>query len=214
MSSISIGAERYRGHGEPLVTEIDDRRGSLGVALLVATEAMLFAILFGVYYYLGAGNHRWMIEDPPRLHYVIPMLAILWSSSGVFFWGEEKLKRQEYGAARLALITTIVLGLGFVAMTYFEYSEELKHLTPRTDAYGSIFFAITSLHLLHLIIGLAMLTWLLLVAKRWEPAPNIPHQPYHNVGIYWHFVDAMWGFIVAILYVYPNIVHVYPNLGH
>ncbi|HEX5412615.1 MAG TPA: cytochrome c oxidase subunit 3 [Terriglobia bacterium] len=214
MSTVDLGAERYTGHGEPIVLELDNRRGSFGMALFITSEAMLFVILFGVYYYLGPGNQRWMLEEPPKLHYSIPMLAILWSSSGIFYWGEERLKKQDYRTARLALIATIVFGLGFLAVSYFEYSEELLHLTPRTDAYGSIFFAITSLHLLHLIIGLTMLTWLLFLAKRWEPARSIPHQPYHNVGMYWHFVDIMWGFIVAILYVYPNIVHVYPSVGH
>jgi cytochrome c oxidase subunit III len=207
MSSVDLGAERYTGHGEPLVLQIDDRRGSFGMALFITSEAMLFAILFGVYYYLGPGSNRWMLEEPPKLHYSIPMLAILWSSSGILFWGEEALKKQKHGTARLALIATIVLGLAFVVMSYFEYSEELVHLTPQTDAYGSIFFVITGLHLFHLLIGLTMLTWLLLLAKRWEPARTMPHEPYHNVGMYWHFVDAMWGFIVVILYIYPNIVH-------
>jgi heme/copper-type cytochrome/quinol oxidase subunit 3 len=49
-----------------------------------------------------------------------------------------------------------------------------------------------------------MLLWVLIV-PRWEPALYTPHRPYHNVAIYWHFVDTMWFFIVMLLYVAPNL---------
>jgi heme/copper-type cytochrome/quinol oxidase subunit 3 len=83
----------------------------------------------------------------------------------------------------------------------------LQHLTPRTNAYGSSFYTLTTLHGLHVVLGLLMLIWVLLV-PRWEPVRFTPYRPYHNVALYWHFVDTVWIFIVAFLYVIPNIYNV------
>ena len=67
----------------------------------------------------------------------------------------------------------------FLFLTYLEDIEHLKTLTPRTNAYGSIFYTIVSLHGVHVVIGLLMLCWVLFL-RRWEPAQYSPHRPYHN----------------------------------
>lgn len=206
MSPVTLQTEGHKRHAGPPVHLVDDRRGSFGMAVFIASEATLFAMLFAAYYYLGPGNHRWSVEEPPKLHFALPMLAILIVSSGVIYWGEEKVKKQEYGAGRSALIATIILGLVFLVLSYFEYSEHLKTVTPRTDSYGSIFYTITSLHLAHLTLGLLMLFWVLFL-PRWSPAQYTPHRPYHNAAMYWHFVDTIWLIVVLVLYVWPNIFH-------
>ena len=58
---------------------------------------------------------------------------------------------------------------------------------------------------LHPAASLLMMGWLLLLAPHWEPAQHTPHRPYHNVSMYWHFVDTVWVFIIAILYVSPHV---------
>jgi heme/copper-type cytochrome/quinol oxidase subunit 3 len=188
----------------PPVRRVDDKRGTFGMALFVATEAAIFLVMFVAYYYTDKSSAQWRGEIPPKLHYAIPMLFVLWASSGVLYWGEQQVKKLRYGAARLALIGTIILGIGFVVLTYFEDMEHLQTLSPKTDAYGSIFYTITTLHGAHVVFGLCMLIWLLLM-HRWEPALYTPHRPYHNVAIYWHFVDTVWFFIVMLLYVAPNL---------
>jgi heme/copper-type cytochrome/quinol oxidase subunit 3 len=192
-------------HAGPPVRLVDDKRGTWGVALFIATEAMLFVMLFFTYFYVEKGNQRWSVEEPPKLHYVLPMLAVLLASSAVLRWGEKQVKKERYGAGRAALIGTIVLAVVFLGLSYLDYSEHLLHLTPRTNAYGSIFYTITSVHVAHLLLGLFMLLWVLLLARRWEPTQHTPYRPYHNAAMYWHFVDTVWIFIVAILYVAPNV---------
>lgn len=198
--------KRSSEYAEPLVRVVDDNRGTWGMALLIATEATLFVVMFFAYYYVAKGYDRWSAEEPPKLHYSLPMLAILLTSSAVLHWGEKQVKKQRYGAGRMALIGTIVLGFVFLGFSYLDYSEHLLHLTPRTDAYGSIFYTITTIHIAHLVVGLLMLFWVLFLARRWAPAQYTPHRPYHNAGMYWHFVDTVWIFIVALLYVAPNIL--------
>lgn len=198
----SVGTPEHAG---PMVRVVDDRRGTWAMALFIVSEAMLFVMLFFAYYYIGKGNERWKIEEPPKLHYSLPMLGVLLTSSAVLHWGELQVKKGRTGAGRVGLIGTIVLGFVFLTLSYFEYVEHLLHLTPQTDSYGSIFYTITTLHVAHVIMGLMMLFWLLLLARRWEPAQHIPHRPYHNVSMYWHFVDTVWIFIIALLYVGPNV---------
>ena len=188
----------------PPVRRVDDRRGTRGMGFFVVTEACLFLAMFFAYYYTDKTNAQWRTDIPPKLHYALPMLAVLLISSAILYWGEQQVKKLRYGAARLALVGTILLGTGFLVLTYFEDMEHLQHLTPRTDAYGSLFYAITGLHGAHVVFGLFMLLWVLIV-PRWEPALYTPHRPYRNVAIYWHFVDTMWFLIVMLLYVAPNL---------
>ena len=192
-------------HAGPPIRVVDDKRGTWGMALLITTEAMLFVMLFFTYYYVEKGNERWKYTEPPKLHYSLPMLGVLLTSSIVLHWGEKQVKKQRYSSGRVGVIGTIVLGFVFLFLSYLEYTEHLATLSPRSDAYGSIFYTIISVHLAHLTLGLLMLFWVLFVARRWEPAQHTPHRPYHNAAMYWHFVDTVWVFIIALLYVAPNI---------
>src|SRR5579884_4179629 len=178
----------------PLVTTLDDRRGTAGMWLFILTEAALFILLFFSYFYLAQGGWRWPLEEAPKLRLALPMLVVLWISSGVLHWGEKQVKAQRYSRARAALVGTIVLGLVFLIMQAFEYMDHLKSLTPRTDVYGSVFYTITSFHAAHLILGLLMLIYALFLPA-YEPVDRPPHRPYHNVALYWHFVDFIWFWI-------------------
>lgn len=191
---------RQPGTGYPL----DDNRGTWGMATTIATEATLFVCLFASYFYLENNKNRWAIDLPPKLHYAFIMLAVLISSSFVLHWGERQLKRQRYGAARAALAITILMGLGFLALQAFEYLDHWKSLTPYSDSYGSIFYTITTFHAAHVVIGLLILFYTLIL-PRYSPALRSPYRPYHVASMYWHFVDIVWIFIVGLLYVMPNI---------
>ncbi len=192
-------------HAGPSIGVVDDKLGTWGMALFITTEAMLFVMLFFAYYYVEKGQNRWNFEEPPKLHYSLPVLAVLLTSSVVLYWGEEQVKKQRYASGRRALIGPILLGFVFLTLSFFEFSEHLLHLTPRTDSYGSIFYTIVTLHLAHLTVGMLMLFWVLFVVGRWAPAQHSPHRPYHNAALYWHFVDTVWVVIIALLYVWGRM---------
>ena len=173
---------------------------------IILTEAFLFVALFVSYFMLGSNKERWRIEELPKLHYALPMLVVLICSSIVLHWGERQLKKEKerYAMARIALAFTILIGLVFLTLSAFEYHEHWQHLTPDTDSYGSIFYAITSFHAAHVIVGLLILTYVL-VLPRYAPAAESPYRPFHVAAMYWHFVDVVWIFVVAILYVGPHL---------
>lgn len=191
------------GQNELGLLPLDDKRGIYGIWVVIATEACLFISMFFAYFLLGNTKDRWKIDQPPKLTYALVLLAILISSSIVLMFGERMIKQKRYFGARIAMAITFVMGLGFLALQAFEYLDHWKTLTPDTNAYGSIFYTITTLHAAHVIVGLLLLGYVL-VLPRYGPAPEPPHHPYAAVALYWHFVDVVWIFVVIILYLIPH----------
>jgi len=191
--------------GEPPLEHLDPKRGSWGMAWFIVTEASLFVMLFFAYIYLADGRLVWRNQETPKLTLALIMLGVLLLSSWVLHWGERQVRNREYSRGRAALGATILLAVLFLVLQVLEYRDHLKTLTPQTNAYGSIFYTITSFHGLHLILGLGMLVFVWFL-PRFEPVRVPPHRPYHNAAMYWHFVDAVWVLVVALLYVAPNLV--------
>src|SRR5262249_20622569 len=191
-------------HRPPGVSAVDDRRGTGAMVCVIATESALFMMLFFSYFYLARGGWRWLNQKPPDLRLALVMLVVLLSSSAVLIWGEKQLARRRFKTARAALVGTILIGVLFLTIQFFEYRNHLQELTPRTNVYGSLFYTITSFHAAHVIVGLIMLTYVRMLPFL-EPVDRPPDRPYHNVAMYWHFVDFVWILIVALLYLAPNI---------
>ena len=63
----------------------------------------------------------------------------------------------------------------------------------------SLYFCMTGLHALHMIIGIGLLIWLILKAQRGAFSPRY-NTPVDMVGLYWHFVDIVWIFLFPLLY--------------
>jgi heme/copper-type cytochrome/quinol oxidase subunit 3 len=183
--------------------EVVTDRGTWAMLMFIATEAMLFVCLFFSYYYLGHAMPKWPPE-PPEYKLALVMLAVLLASSVILHEGEKAERRGASGTARRWTGLTIALGLIFVGIQTIEYRNHLQKLQPTSDAYGSIFYTITGFHAAHLVLGLLMLAYVLLLPEV-GPGRKPPHRPLHNASLYWHFVDLVWVFIVALLYVIPNL---------
>src|SRR5262249_9914979 len=69
----------------------------------------------------------------------------------------------------------------------------------RVRSFFWIYFAMTGLHALHMIVGLILMTWLLI--KAWQGTFNAEYySPVEMSGLYWHFVDIVWIFLFPLLY--------------
>jgi len=204
-AAVGVGAGAEQGELEALGPRLDElpedeHRGTLGMALAIVTEALLFVCLFFSYFYVGHRHPHWPAH-PPEITLALVLLAILLVSSGTLHVAERQLKRGAPGAARLWLVVTIGLGLAFTAVQVLEYGKHLMTLQPRTDAYGSLFYVITTFHALHVAAGLLMLIFVACLPTL-EP-PKAPRRPLHNATMYWHFVDVVWVLVVALLYLLP-----------
>ncbi len=124
------------------------------------------------------------------------------------------------------LLATVLLGSVFLGVKYFEYAEKIEPclgdaaragcLAPgdRFDAsavhlegaegqhaqiFFSLYFAMTGLHALHMIIGIPIILAVAALAARGRFSPAY-HTPVEIVGLYWHFVDIVWIFLFPLLY--------------
>src|SRR5215469_12773184 len=81
--------------------------------------------------------------------------------------------------------------------------EEAFASDPDTNAhaqlYFSLYFAMTGLHALHMIVGAGLLIWVIKASLGGRFTPQY-HTPVENVGLYWHFVDIVWIYLFPLLY--------------
>ena len=72
-------------------------------------------------------------------------------------------------------------------------------LNAHAQLYFSLYFGMTGLHALHMVIGAGLLLWLIVEARKGRYDENY-NTPVENVGLYWHFVDIVWIFLFPLLY--------------
>jgi cytochrome c oxidase subunit III len=195
---------------EALSTELPVGRstGWWGMVMFVATEATLFACLLGSYFYLRFQyGPQWPPDgiEAPNLLKPLVMTAVLLPSSLPVVWAEYGMRRGQRWRLYCGLGATLVLGATFLALQATEYAEKLKNFTMTTDAYGSLFYVITGFHGLHVLVGLAMVSWLLAAAFQRGNFGAHRQERVRNVGIYWHFVDAVWAAILFTIYLSPRL---------
>src|SRR5438128_2460725 len=75
-------------------------------------------------------------------------------------------------------------------------------LAHHVQIYFSLYFAMTGLHALHMVIGIPILLTLAVLAHRGHYGPDY-HAPVELTGLYWHFVDIVWIFLFPLLYLIP-----------
>ena len=177
--------------------------GWWGVLALIVTEGSLFGYLLFAYFYLASqAEQHWPPAGLPDL--LLPSIntAILLVSS-VCVWASERCiqkKQTRWGIAAMAL--AIILGACFVGIQLNEWDKSTYGMT--SDLYGSLYYTITGFHLLHVVIGLAILL-LLLVWISFSYFNEKRHIAITIGGVYWHFVDAVWLFVFATLYLFPYL---------
>ncbi len=109
------------------------------------------------------------------------------------------------------LILTMCFGTAFLVIKFFEYAEKFEHhlvpgpeLHARPAAVGSqlffsLYFCLTGVHALHMIIGIGLMLVMLVMAWRGKFTPEY-YSPVEISGLYWHFVDIVWIFLFPLLY--------------
>jgi cytochrome c oxidase subunit III len=72
-----------------------------------------------------------------------------------------------------------------------------------TQIFFSIYFLMTGLHGIHVLVGMALIGWVLMRARRGAFGPGY-YSPVDFVGLYWHVVDLVWIFLFPLLYLIGN----------
>lgn len=195
---------------------------SLGMWWFLATEVMFFGGLFCAYLiyrlqYFGDFGAASKTLDV-KLGATNTVVLICSSLTVVFAVWAAQTGRRMMLVGNLAL--TLVLGLAFLGIKSVEYREKFeKHHVPGTsfqfhekipghDQYAepkhaqiffALYFVMTGLHALHMIIGIGIFVWLLVMAWKGRFTPEW-NTPVEMGGLYWHFVDVIWIYLFPLLY--------------
>ena len=194
---------------------------TLGMWLFLVQEIMFFGGLFMCYLL-----YRW--KDPEAFaagsHELSITLGsfntvVLIASSLTMALGVRAAQTGRQKALVNWLVTTGILGCVFLVVKYFEYKEKwLHHLIPgdhfhfagpvgdRAHTFFSLYFAMTGMHAIHMIVGIGILIWLLVKSMRGAFGADY-YNPIENFGLYWHFVDIVWIFLFPLLYLIGRHYH-------
>jgi len=111
----------------------------------------------------------------------------------------------------LFLVLTMALGAVFLGIKAVEYYQKFAehHVPgpgfdfeghpPGVQLFFSLYFAMTGLHALHMIVGIPIILWIAWRAARGDFSVEYS-TPVELVGLYWHFVDIIWIFLFPLLY--------------
>jgi cytochrome c oxidase subunit III len=200
--------------------DMDQQHGAamLGMWIFLATEVMFFGGLFLAYsvyrlYYphaFAAGSS--LLSVPLGA----ANTAILLCSSFSMALGVRAAQSGQRRALLSFLVATVVLGAAFLGIKGYEYNHDYREgLVPggsfhyavaapgvesrNVELFFVLYFTMTGLHALHMIIGLGVMAVLALNALRGRYSPAY-HNPVEMAGLYWHFVDIVWIFLFPLLY--------------
>ena len=172
---------------------------TLGMFLFIASEVMLFGSFFAAYFFVRVANGTpW-----PTPGYELPVFVagvntiILVTSSFTMHWALQSIVRGNRSGLKAGLSLTFLLGLTFLLTQLLEYSR--VGFAPYTDAFGTVFYCLTSLHGAHVFVGLTLLLMATIRSFRGHYSPDA-HLGVEIPGIYWHFVDIMWIVVYTTVY--------------
>ena len=121
--------------------------------------------------------------------------------------------------ATWSLAITVLCGAIFMMIKYFEYTHKFhlgifpgRMINPERMAeeghpmqhanlglYFGFYYCMTGLHGLHVMIGMALITWVMIRNIKGEFSKNY-YTPIEGIGIFWHIVDLIWIFLFPLLY--------------
>ena len=196
---------------------------SLGMWLFLATEIMFFGGMFCAYLIYRLWYFPEFAAASNSLDITLGTVntAVLICSSLTVVLAVRAAQIGKRQAQVIYLALTLVLGLAFLGIKAVEWTSKFKeHHIPgptfhfegdvpghpgrpvdqqHAQIFFSLYFAMTGMHALHMIIGVGIFSYLLYYACKGRYTPEY-HTPLENSGLYWHFVDIVWIYLFPLLY--------------
>jgi cytochrome c oxidase subunit 3 len=191
---------------------------TLGMWIFLITEVMFFGGMFLAYSIYRAKYPLVFAvgSTSMNVYFGAANTVILLCSSFTMVMAVRASQLGKRSAIVFWLIWTMFLGLCFLGIKAFEWSEkfELHHvpgfanfhlngvgasMQGPAQIFFSLYFAMTGLHALHMIVGVGILSYLLIETRRGRFSAEYM-TPVDISGLYWHFVDIVWIFLFPLLY--------------
>lgn len=197
---------------------------SLGMWVFLGTEVMFFGGLFVSYlvYRLWYFGDFGAASKTLNVKLGATNTAVLICSSltvVLAVWAAQTARRT---LLLVSLGLTLLLGLAFLGIKGIEYHDKfVEHHVPgasfsfehekipghpdhyanaqHAQIYFALYFIMTGLHALHMIVGIGIFLWLFTMAWKGRFTPEY-NTPVEIGGLYWHFVDIIWIYLFPLLY--------------
>ncbi|MDT5161488.1 MAG: nitric oxide reductase NorE protein [Mycobacterium sp.] len=173
-----------------------------GVWVFIGADAVIFAMLFGSF--MSERLHNPAVFEASR-HTLnlnlggIDTLILLTSSWSVAL-AVQAMKRDQIDREPRLLLGGALTGLMFMASKSIEYFQKFAHgITPGTNPFYMWYFTLTGIHLVHVVVGTSLLTYLWIRSRR-GTYDNLHRAVPESVASYWHLVDLLWIMIFPLLY--------------
>lgn len=225
-SSVAVRGEAHNpALLDQFATEAQQRdASSLGMWIFLGTEVMFFGGLFCAYLIY----RHWYFGDFGAASKSIDAVlggsntAVLICSSLTVVLAIRAAQTSRRTLMLAMLVLTMLFGLAFLGIKGIEYHDKFvehhvpgasfsfehvpipehpdEYTNPRhAEIFFALYFIMTGLHALHMVVGLGIFSWLLWAAWKGRFTPEY-HTPLEIGGLYWHFVDIVWIYLFPLLY--------------
>lgn len=185
----------------------------LGMWVFLVQEVLFFSALFVAYGIFRFLYPEMFVDAHHHLSWKMGALNtfFLITSSFTMVMAVRSTQVNKRKASIWFLLLTFLFAAAFMVVKYFEYMEKIHHgYVPArwfsgetqfetTPLFFGIYFVMTGLHGLHVVIGMGLILWLIIRAIRGHFYSEY-YTPVEMVGLYWHLVDLIWIFLFPLLY--------------
>ncbi len=200
--------------------EAQKQASALGMWIFLVTEVLFFGGMFTAYViyraqYTSAFQGASNLLDVKLGAFNTAVLILSSLTMALAVWAGQQGRRK---LIITFLLLTMLLGSVFLGVKAIEYTQKFQHhevpgphfvvpvdehthqpLPKQSEMFFSLYFCMTGLHALHMVIGIGLLLWLVRRALRGDFTARY-NTPVDMVGLYWHFVDIVWIYLFPLLY--------------
>ena len=197
---------------EAITGQIDREGKKMGMWLFLLTEILFFGgmfLLYAIFRYQYVSEFHTAAADENLLLGSINTFILLTSSYTIAL-AVSAIRRGEKTLSLSLQGVTILMGLTFLIIKYFEWSAKitlgiypnspiLLKLAKGKILFFGLYYVMTGLHGLHVLIGCVVIAFMFCFTF----SETIHHENYtrlENTGLYWHFVDIVWIYLYPLFY--------------
>jgi cytochrome c oxidase subunit 3 len=190
----------------------DDEASKLGMWLFIFTELLLFGglfIVYSIYRYMHPTAFALAAEELDVAIGTVNTVILLVSSMTIAM-AATSIQKKDKRTTLILIGITLVLALVFLVNKWFEWSAKIEHQlypgSPLLEELGhgdtlfyGLYFFMTGLHALHIVVGMVILSVVFVFV--WKDKLTFDNfQLLENGGLYWHLVDVIWIFLFPLFY--------------
>jgi cytochrome c oxidase subunit III len=223
MSSSTVTKNRFHAFQFDTLAE-QQATAKLGMWLFLASEILFFGGLFAAYGVYRGNHPEVFLYGQHFLDWRLGAVntLVLITSSLTAAWAVRSAQLGDRRGLLANLAITLLMASVFMVVKYTEYSHKLQHgivwgpaFSPSAEAipevlrglpvptnigtFFTLYFVMTGLHGIHVLVGMGLYGWLLVRARRGDFGPEY-YGPVDVVALYWHLVDMIWIFLFPLLY--------------